>query len=163
MRGPGTVWLFDLDNTRNFFWFVMGGLLLTLAVLGLVLRSRFGHALVGIKHNEQRMRATGYATLLYKLGSFVLGGMLAGLGGFFYAAQYGFVTPEILSWHHSGNALVMIILLLGGFVILSVALLPQGLAGAWSQWRHRHRAVIPSAVGEAEGAGPASTARGAKA
>jgi integrating conjugative element protein (TIGR03757 family) len=31
---------------------------------------------VGIKHNEQRMRATGYATLLYKLGSFVLGGMI---------------------------------------------------------------------------------------
>lgn len=187
--------LFDLDNTRTFFWFVMGGLLLTLAVLGLVLRSRFGHALVGIKHNEQRMRAAGYATLLYKLGSFVVGGMLAGLGGFFYAAQYGFVTPEILSWHHSGNALVMIILgglgslggavagafvfvllgewfqtltkhwqlLLGGFVILSVALLPQGLAGAWSQWRQRRPAGVLNPEAEAEEAGPASTAQGAKA
>ncbi|HMX10666.1 MAG TPA: branched-chain amino acid ABC transporter permease, partial [Burkholderiaceae bacterium] len=96
----GGVKLLDLDNSRTFFWFVLGGLACTLAVLGLVLRSRFGHALIGIKHNEQRMRAAGYATLLYKLGSFVVGGTLAGLGGFLYAVQYGFVTPEILSWHH---------------------------------------------------------------
>ncbi|NRT57794.1 branched-chain amino acid ABC transporter permease [Sphaerotilus uruguayifluvii] len=151
----------DLEKAGHFHGFVLAGLALTLAVLGLVLRSRFGHALAGIRHNEQRMRAAGYPTLLYKLGAFVLAGMLAGLGGFLYAAQYGFVTPEILSWHYSGNALVMIILgglgslggavagafafvllsegfsaltrhwqlLFGGFIILAVALLPQGLAG----------------------------------
>ena len=179
----GGVKLLDLDNSRTFFWFVLGGLACTLAVLGLVLRSRFGHALIGIKHNEQRMRAAGYATLLYKLGSFVVGGTLAGLGGFLYAVQYGFVTPEILSWHHSGNALVMIILgglgslggavagafvfvllgewfqtltkhwqlLLGGFVILSVALLPQGLAGAVAQGRSRlARRSAPAAAEPAQ-------------
>ena len=137
------------------------------------MRSRFGHALIGIKHNEQRMRAAGYSTLLYKLASFVVAGMLAGLGGFLYAAQYGFVTPEILSWHYSGNALVMIILgglgslggavvgafalvllsewfsaltkhwqlLFGGFIIVAVALLPQGLAGVWSRLQQRKEAA----------------------
>ncbi|MEY4752509.1 MAG: hypothetical protein RJA44_184 [Pseudomonadota bacterium] len=160
----GWQWI-DLENARSFYWFVLGGLVLTLAVLAVLLRSRFGHALIGIKHNEQRMRAAGYHTLGYKLASFVVAGMLAGLAGFLYAAQYGFVTPEILSWHQSGNALVMIILgglgslggavsgafafvllsewfsaltkhwqlLFGSFIILAVALLPQGLAGLWAR------------------------------
>ena len=176
----GGVRLLDLDNSRTFFWFVLGALALTLGVLALLLRSRFGHALVGIQHNEQRMRAAGYATLLYKLGSFVAGGTLAGLGGFLYAVQYGFVTPEILSWHHSGNALVMIILgglgslggavagafvfvllgegfqtltkhwqlLLGGFVILSVALLPQGLAGLRERLPRRRPLATPRTTGD---------------
>jgi branched-chain amino acid transport system permease protein len=151
----------DLDQPRQFYWFVLAGLVLGIALLAQVLRSRFGHALVGIKHNEQRMRAAGFPTTLYKWAAFVFAGTLAGLAGFLYAVQYGFVTPEILGWHQSGNALVMIILgglgslggavagafafvllgewfqaltkhwqlLLGGFIIVSVALLPQGLAG----------------------------------
>ena len=164
----GWQWI-DLEKAESFYWFVLAALVATLAVLALVLRSRFGHALVGIKHNEQRMRAAGYPTLLYKLASFVVAGMLAGLGGFLYAAQYGFVTPEILSWHTSGNALVMIILgglgslggavagafafvllsewfsaltkhwqlLFGGFIIVTVALLPQGLAGLMARLQQR--------------------------
>ena len=35
---------------------------------------------------------------------------LAGLAGYLAAAQSGFVNPEILSWHESGNVLLMVIL-----------------------------------------------------
>lgn len=172
----GWQWI-DLENARSFYWFVLGGLMLTLVVLGVLLRSRFGHALIGIKHNEQRMRAAGFHTLGYKLASFVVAGMLAGLAGFLYAAQYGFVTPEILSWHQSGNALVMIILgglgslggavagafafvllsewfsaltkhwqlLFGSFIIITVALLPQGLAGLSARLAQRRAAASAAA------------------
>ena len=159
--------LWDLEQVPQFYGFTLGLAALTAALLALLLRSRFGHALVGIRHNEQRMRAAGYDTFAYKLASFVIAGALAGVAGFLFAVQHGYVNPEILAWHQSGNALLMVILggigslagavlgafsfvllaegfqsltkhwqlLMGGFIILAVAFLPQGLAGAGAQWR----------------------------
>jgi branched-chain amino acid transport system permease protein len=66
--------------------------------------------LAGIRINEQRMRAAGFNTYLYKLAAFVIAGMLAGLAGFLNAAKNGIVNPELLSWHESGAVLLMIIL-----------------------------------------------------
>jgi branched-chain amino acid transport system permease protein len=100
----------DLDNARHMYFLALGALAFTYAFLVLVLRSRFGHALAGIRVNEQRMRAAGYETYYYKLGAFVLAGMLAGLSGFLMAAKNGVVNPELLSWHESGAVLLMIIL-----------------------------------------------------
>ena len=80
------------------------------ALLALLRRSRFGHALAGIRVNEQRMRAAGFPTYGYKLAAFVLAGALAGLAGFLLAAKDGAVNPELLSWHESGAVLLMIIL-----------------------------------------------------
>jgi len=86
-----------------------------------LLRSRYGRALAGIKANEQRMRAAGFATFPYKLGIFVLSAMMAGLAGYLFALKDGFVNPELLSWHFSGAVLIMIIL--GGLGHLRGALL----------------------------------------
>ena len=88
---------------------------------GSLRRSRFGRALDGIRVNEQRMRATGFATYPYKLAAFVLSGAIAGLAGFLFAVKDGFVNPEMLSWHMSGSVLIMIIL--GGLGHLRGALI----------------------------------------
>lgn len=106
------VQLLNLDNPVHFYYFVFGLMLAVYFVLRRILRSPFGHALVGIKANEHRMRSLGFQVFWYKLGAFVLAGMLAGLAGYLAACQFGFVSPEILSWHNSGNVLMM--LLLGG-------------------------------------------------
>jgi len=83
------------------------------------LDSPFGRVIVGIRVNEQRMRSIGYRTFRYKLVCFVLSGMLAGMAGYFAAAQFGFVNPETLSWHQSGGVLMMVIL--GGMGTLTGA------------------------------------------
>jgi branched-chain amino acid transport system permease protein len=44
--------------------------------------------------------------------AFVISGALAGLSGYFAAAQFGFVAPQMLGWHVSATALVMV--LIGG-------------------------------------------------
>lgn len=177
----GSLLLFDLQKPAHFYWFTLALCGFTVAGLGLLLRSRLGHAFAGIRHNEQRMRAAGFPTVAYKLASFVIAGGFAGLAGFLYAVRTGFVNPEILSWHQSGNALLMVILgglgslagavtgavalvllsewfqsltkhwqlLLGGFIIAAVALMPHGLAGGFSalvQWRHRWRSKMPAAA-----------------
>ncbi|HVJ60970.1 MAG TPA: branched-chain amino acid ABC transporter permease [Burkholderiaceae bacterium] len=106
----GGLALLDLDNARNFYWFVLGALAAVFGFLALLARSRFGHALSGIKANEQRMRAAGFRTYGYKLAAFVISAMLAGVAGLLYALKDGFVNPEIMSWHQSGAVLLMIIL-----------------------------------------------------
>ena len=102
--------LLDLDNKRHLYYTVLVALVATYALLALLQRSRFGHALAGIRVNEQRMRAAGYATYGYKLAAFVIAGALAGVAGFLLAVKDGAVNPELLSWHESGAVLLMIIL-----------------------------------------------------
>lgn len=116
---------FDLDDKLHLYYFVLALLVLVYAFLRTVLASRFGHALAGIRINEARMRSLGFATYRYKLAAFVLAGTLAGLAGYLAALQFGFVNPELLSWHYSGNVLMMVIL--GGMGSLSGA-----VAGAFA-------------------------------
>jgi branched-chain amino acid transport system permease protein len=106
----GGTTLLDLDAKRHLFYLVLGCLVATYGLLALLRRSRFGHALAGIRVNEQRMRAAGFHTFAYKLAAFILAGALAGLAGFLVAAKDAAVNPELLSWHESGAVLLMIIL-----------------------------------------------------
>jgi branched-chain amino acid transport system permease protein len=106
----GSVQLLDLGRPLVFYFFVFAALVLTFLLLAAAQASRFGRALAGIRVNEQRMRAAGFATYPYKLAAFVVAAMLAGVAGFLYALKDGYVNPEILSWHQSGAVLLMIIL-----------------------------------------------------
>ena len=104
------VTLLDLEKPLHSYFFVLACLVACYAFLAMLQRSRFGHALAGIRANEQRMRAAGYDTYRYKLAAFVIAAMLAGVAGFLMAAKNGTVSPELLSWHESGAVLLMIIL-----------------------------------------------------
>ena len=101
---------FDLANTTHVYYLVFAAMVLVFVFLRLLLRSAFGRALQGIRSNEQRMRSLGFPVYRYKLASFAIAGALAGLAGYFSAMQFGFVNPELLSWHQSGNVLLMLIL-----------------------------------------------------
>ena len=102
--------LLNLDDKGHMYYLVLAALMFTYGFLALIQRSRFGHALAGIRVNEQRMRATGFSTYGYKLAAFVIAGALAGLAGALLAIKDGAVNPELLSWHESGAVLLMIIL-----------------------------------------------------
>jgi branched-chain amino acid transport system permease protein len=106
----GSVQLLDLGQPLVFYFFVFAALVLTFLLLAAAQASRFGRALAGIRVNEQRMRAAGFATYPYKLAAFVVAALLAGVAGFLYALKDGYVNPEILSWHQSGAVLLMVIL-----------------------------------------------------
>jgi branched-chain amino acid transport system permease protein len=163
----------DLADDLQFYYLVLAFLAAVFVLLALILRSPFGRALQGIRANEQRMRALGYATMRYKLAAFVLAGTLAGLAGYLAAAKEGYVNPELIAWHQSGMVLMMLILggmgtlfgavigtfsyallqewfstmtkhwplLMGGFIVVTVLLLPRGLAGLprtlADRWRSR--------------------------
>jgi len=115
----GETLLLDLGSPSQFYYLVLLFLIVAYVFLRVLLRSPLGHALAGIKSNEHRMLSLGFPVFLYKLAGFVAAGGLAGLAGFLSACQFGFVTPEILSWHQSGNVLLMVIL--GGIGTLNGA------------------------------------------
>ena len=102
--------LLDLGERLPLYYSVLAALAGTYGLLAMLLGSRFGHALAGIRVSEQRMRAAGFSTYPYKLAAFVIAGALAGLAGALLAIKDGAVNPELLGWHESGAVLLMIIL-----------------------------------------------------
>jgi branched-chain amino acid transport system permease protein len=113
-------WQLPLTRRQRPLAYYYVSLLLLLAMyvsLRLLLGSLFGRVLEGIRVNEQRMLALGFNTYRYKLGAFAIAGLLAGIAGHMYAMKEGFVNPELVGWHRSAEALLMI--LLGGLTTLS--------------------------------------------
>lgn len=102
--------LFDLENKRVFYYFTLVLLIAVYTFLRRLLFSPFGRVLAGIRINEHRMRAMGYGTFGYKLAAFTLAGALAGLAGYLLAAQSGYVNPELMGFHTSAHAIMMVIL-----------------------------------------------------
>jgi branched-chain amino acid transport system permease protein len=132
--------LFDLEQTADFFYVALAAMSVVYVLLRVILDSLFGRVLIGIRDNEQRMRSLGYQTFRYKLTAFVISGGLAGLAGYFAAAQFGFVNPEILNWHRSGEVLIFVVLggmgtligpAAGAFVMV---LLEDFIAGLTTHW-----------------------------
>ena len=131
---------FDLGVPAHAYYFVLVLLGLVYLFLRVLLGSPFGHALKGIRGNEHRMVSLGFPTYYYKLASFALAGALAGLAGYLSAMQFGFVNPELLSWHQSGNVLLMLILggigtlygaVVGAFAFAALQEVFQALTMRW--------------------------------
>ena len=101
---------FDLDNKLTLYYFTLSALLGVYIFLRRLLWSPFGRALAGIRVNEHRMRAMGFATFGYKLAAFTLAGSLAGLAGYLWGAQTGYINPELMGFHMSAHAIMMVIL-----------------------------------------------------
>ena len=106
---PDAVW-FDLENKATFYYFTLACLALSFVFLRRLLFSPFGRALNGIRINEHRMKSMGYATFGYKLTAFTLAGALAGLAGYLWGALTGFINPELMGFHMSAYAIMMVIL-----------------------------------------------------
>jgi branched-chain amino acid transport system permease protein len=102
--------LFDLEDKRVFYYFTLAMMVLVYAFLRHLLWSPFGRTLAGIRVNEHRMRAMGFTTFRYKLAAFTLAGALAGLAGYLWGAQTGFVNPELMGFQMSAHAIMMVIL-----------------------------------------------------
>jgi branched-chain amino acid transport system permease protein len=136
-----TLPVLDPGSDVVFYYTVLLILAAVLFGLSRLAESRFGTALRGIKDNEERMEALGFATYRFKLAAFVISGALAGLAGALMANQNGFVSPNMMHWEQSGVALVMVILgglgqLWGGFAgAVAYLVLEEVLSGFTRHWQ----------------------------
>lgn len=100
----------DLNDSRSFALFCLVALMVSYLVVVAILKSGLGRSLVGIKHNEQRMRALGLTVWRVKADIFGLSGAVAGLAGVLIAQHSMFISPGQLNWTVSGELLVIVIL-----------------------------------------------------
>jgi branched-chain amino acid transport system permease protein len=93
------------------YFFICYAILIAVLILFTFIRdSRFGAALQAARQNEVRVATVGIAPYRIRLVAFVISGMITGLAGALFADLNRFVSPSMLSWHMSGEFIVLIIL-----------------------------------------------------
>ena len=91
--------------------------MISVVVMGLVYwfalfltNSKFGKILVGIRDSESRLRFTGYKVVNYQTAVFVIGAIIAAIGGMLYLPQTGIITPGRMDVRASIEMLIWIAL-----------------------------------------------------
>lgn len=100
----------DLADESTLYWVVLGLFAAVMALLNRATRSRFGHALMGIRDNETRMQAMGYPVFRLRLVAFAIAGALAGLAGALLVTNNSFVSPSMMHWTQSATLIVMVVI-----------------------------------------------------
>lgn len=95
------------QQQRSMVVVVWSVLVLILLFYALMARSHFGLLTRAIRENEERARFVGYETLVPRALINALAALIASLAGVLFAFYNGFVTPSILHWSLSGEALIM--------------------------------------------------------
>jgi branched-chain amino acid transport system permease protein len=127
----------DLNNSLVMYYFTLVFFLVCYLALRRLINSPLGHAFIGIRENEPRMLAIGYATPRYKLLAFTIGGAVAGFAGGIYAIFNGFISPDAVYWGASGDVLIMVMLggtgtLIGPALGSGIFLLMKNLVSTYS-------------------------------
>jgi branched-chain amino acid transport system permease protein len=130
--------LLDLNDGLQFYYLVLGLMLLSVFFVHRLVNSRFGMVLRATKSNEARSRAIGFSPYLYRLTAFVIAGALGGLAGALLANHTNYLTPDYMHWTRSGEIMFMVILggmgtsagpVLGSFALL----LLEDLLSHWTE------------------------------
>jgi branched-chain amino acid transport system permease protein len=96
-------------GTTGFYFFVLLFAAASIAAIGLIVNSKSGQALHGVRESETRMTALGYDVWQLKYGAFVVAGLFSGLAGGLYAYHNQFVSPEFVHVARSAEVLLMVI------------------------------------------------------
>ncbi|KXX71509.1 urea ABC transporter permease subunit UrtC [Flammeovirga sp. SJP92] len=104
-------------------------------------KSKFGKGLVAIRDSESRMRFTGYGVSAYKITIFMIGSVIAAIGGMLYLPQTGIITPGRMDVQASIEMIVWVALggrgnlkgaVLGAIVVnLLYSIFTSILPGGW--------------------------------
>ncbi len=102
----------NFANGLNYYYLVLFFLIATMLIIWRIINSPFGKIIQGIKDNDKRVTFLGYDVQKYRLLSFVLSAVFAGLAGSLYAILLRFAFPQTLRWTLSGDVVMMT--LIGG-------------------------------------------------
>jgi len=127
-----------------FFLFVLGFMIALYLMLAYLLGTPFGRVLTAMKANEKRVPFLGYSTWRARMAAYVVAAVVAGVSGALYPMLRGFVSPELMFFETSGDALIMAVVgglgtLVGAFY---GAALITGLKSVIGSWTEHHLIVI---------------------
>ncbi|HMO07829.1 MAG TPA: branched-chain amino acid ABC transporter permease [Paracoccaceae bacterium] len=139
IRRPNELFGLNLRDRMTVYYVVLVIAVLFFAVLWRIVHSSFGAVLRGIRQNERRMAALGFAPYRYKLFAFVLAGMGAGLAGALMANVLRFASPDMMHWTKSGELMIMVILggvgsFFGPVFGAAAVLTLETVLGGWTEY-----------------------------
>ncbi len=139
MRRRNLLPYLNLRDDTNFYYVCLAAMVLAFVALALIVRSRFGFVLAGLRQNERRMAAIGFKPFRYKLAAFVISAMGTGLAGGLTANFLRFVSPDLLHWTKSGELMIMVIFggvgtLAGPFFGAAVFIILETVLTAWTEY-----------------------------
>jgi branched-chain amino acid transport system permease protein len=108
---PG-VFSINMNSMGSYYYFVLVVSLIAIFIIYRIVQSPFGLTLKGIRDSENRVAFTGISIRNYRLLSFTIAGLYAGLAGSFLPPLENTVTPPIAHWTHSAEPVM--VTLLGG-------------------------------------------------
>jgi len=108
---PGILSL-NMNPMGNYYYFVLVISLMAIFILYRIVNSPFGLTLKGIRDSENRVAFAGISIRTYRLISFTIAGIYAGLAGSFLPPLENTVTPPLAHWTHSAEPVM--VTLLGG-------------------------------------------------
>jgi branched-chain amino acid transport system permease protein len=100
---------FSSASPAGFFLFVLAFVIIIYIVTAYLLDTPFGRLLIALRVNEGRIPFLGYRTTTARLAAYVLAATIAGVSGAFYPMLRGFVSPELLFFTTSGNAIITVV------------------------------------------------------
>lgn len=102
--------IFGLRWTNLVFYYLVFILfVLAYAVMSRIIYSPFGHAVVGIRESQDRMRVLGYNVWAFRYAAHIISGVFAGLAGVLFAYNNTFVSPSHLGFDTSWLPMLMVI------------------------------------------------------
>jgi branched-chain amino acid transport system permease protein len=102
--------LLSVKSETEFYYFVLGALVLSYAALRAITRSPMGDVFISIRENPLRVRFLGYRIRQYRTAAFMISGLFASLAGALTALHERAVAPEMFSWFLSGDAVLFTVL-----------------------------------------------------
>jgi len=100
--------MIGIPQMTSFFW-AFFFLLLVIVVMRNLIYSSVGRAILSVREDEVAAQAMGIDTLKYKVISFVMGSLFAGLAGGLYAHLYAFLSPSYFGFEKSFDPMVVIV------------------------------------------------------
>jgi branched-chain amino acid transport system permease protein len=100
--------MIGIPKLTTWFW-AFGFLVLVLVVMRNLIHSSTGRAIVSVREDETAAKVMGIDVAHYKLLSFVLGSLFAGIGGGVYAHYIGFLSPGTFDFLIGFNPLIIVV------------------------------------------------------
>lgn len=132
---------YSFDDTLSMYYLVLViAVVVALAVTSLT-RSKIGRAWESVREDEKVAEAVGVPSIRVKALAYVVGGVIAGLAGAFFATYIGIVNPT--SFTFLTSVLILLVVLIGGrgslvgvfLGALAIQGMPEVLRGIGDEWR----------------------------
>lgn len=99
----------DTGDAASFFLLVLALAMIVYLLGAYVMRTPFGRTLAAVRANEGRVAFLGFSPHRHKLAAFVIAADIAALFGALYPMLRGFVSPELMFFATSGNAVITVV------------------------------------------------------